>query len=316
MKQYVLEEIATESNFNEAAYLIANPDVAAAVKAGTMKSGRTHFNLFGKKEGRKQRWDSSIIAEVKKVKLEKIKPFLNSEMFYIQTEWYYDFLTEDLRQEFNIVDTDAVSSHDYDRHGLELIETYRDGLLLDCGAGRRSIYYENVVNFEIAAYETTDVRGVGEVLPFKDNSFDGVISIAVLEHVKDPFRCAAEIVRVLKPGGKLICAVPFLQPLHAYPHHYYNMSHQGLKNLFEQKLNVDHIEVPASLLPIWSLTWIVNSWAAGLTGKAKEEFLNLKLRDLIEPAHTFLDRSFVTTLPDDKNFELASGCLLFAHKPK
>jgi SAM-dependent methyltransferase len=316
MKQYVLEEIATELNFNEVAYLSANPDVAAAVKAGTIKSGRTHFDIFGKDEARKLRWDTSIIAEAKKAKLAKIKPCLNTDMPCIETEMYCDFLTDNLRQKFNIVDTDAVSSNNYDRHVLELIETYQNGLLLDCGAGRRSVYYENVVNFEIAPYETTDVRGVAEVLPFRDNSFDGVISIAVLEHVKDPFRCAAEITRVLKPGGQLICAVPFLQPLHAYPHHYYNMSHQGLKNLFEQKLNVDHIEVPASLLPIWSLTWIVHSWMTGLTGEAREEFLSLKLRDLIEPAQTFLNRSFVTTLPPDKNFELASGCLLFAHKPK
>jgi hypothetical protein len=26
--------------------------------------------------------------------------------------------------------------------------------------------------------------------------------------------------------------VPFLQPLHGYPHHYYNMTGEGLRNLF------------------------------------------------------------------------------------
>ena len=82
----------------------------------------------------------------------------------------------------------------------ETIHRLQDGLILDCGAGRRPIYYSNVVNFEIVAYDTTDVRGVGESLPFETDSFDAVFSFAVLEHVKDPFRCASEICRVLKPG--------------------------------------------------------------------------------------------------------------------
>ena len=107
-------------------------------------------------------------------------------------------------------------------------------------------------------------------MPFVDNAFNAVLSIAVLEHVKDPFLCAREIARVLKPGGDLMCCVPFLQPLHGYPHHYYNMTHQGLKNLFEDLLKIDRLDVYENILPIASLTWIVRSWADGLKGKAKQ----------------------------------------------
>ena len=39
------------------------------------------------------------------------------------------------------------------------------GLILDCGGGRRRVYLDNIVNFEIVVYDTTDVRGVGEMLP-------------------------------------------------------------------------------------------------------------------------------------------------------
>lgn len=38
-------------------------------------------------------------------------------------------------------------------------------------------------------------------LPFQDNSYDVVLSFAVLEHVKEPERAVNEICRVLKPGG-------------------------------------------------------------------------------------------------------------------
>ncbi|MHB1326124.1 MAG: class I SAM-dependent methyltransferase [Thermoleophilia bacterium] len=151
---------------------------------------------------------------------------------------------------------------------MEIVNKHKNGWVLDCGAGKRPIYFDNVVNFEIVSYDTTDARGVGEVLPFVDNAFDAVLSIAVLEHVKDTFLCAREIARVLKPGDDLMCCVPFLQPLHGYPHHYYNMTHQGLKNLFEDLVKIDRLDVYESVLPISSLTWIVRSWADGLKGRA------------------------------------------------
>ena len=68
------------------------------------------------------------------------------------------------------------------------------------------------------------------------------------------------------------------------------------------------------MLPIWSLTWIVRSWADGLTGLAKEEFLNLKMRDLLASGEEYLDCPFVRELSPEKNFELASATVLFGHK--
>jgi SAM-dependent methyltransferase len=158
------------------------------------------------------------------------------------------------------------------------------------------------------------VRGVAEVLPFKDNSFDAVFSLAVLEHVKDPFACAREIKRVLKPGGDLMCCVPLLQPVHGYPHHYYNMTAQGLKNLFSPGIEVIWHKVSPSVLPIWGLTWMLRSWAEGLDGAAKEEFLNLRISELLRPGDQYLDKRFVKELSEEKNFELASATVLFGHK--
>jgi len=317
MQQHVLEEAATSERFDEEAYLRANPDVAAAVKNGQLQSGRQHFELFGRNEGRRLHHtsrDAGQILEAKKRKLQKILPLLRDDLPHVAHEDHFDFLTDDLRNEFNITDTDNVSSHGYDDHVMQLIQKHSTGVVLDIGAGRRPVYFDNVVNFEIALYDTTDVRGVGECLPFKDNSVDGIISIAVLEHVKDPFLCAAEISRILKPGGDLICCVPFLQPLHAYPNHYYNMTHEGLRNLFTRSLVIDQIAVYDSVLPIWSLTWILRSWADGLKGKTKEEFLKLTVAELLESGEKYLDRSFVRELSAEKNLELASACVLFAHK--
>lgn len=308
--------LATRENFEESAYLEVNPDVATAVRKGEMASGRVHFEHFGEREGRRLliTRPKAVLAEAKARKLSRIEPLLRTDMPFSLTEGCIDFLTPEFREKFNIVDADVVSSNEYDRYAIEMLHKHREGIILDCGSGRRDIYYDNVVNFEIVNYDTTDVRGVAEVLPFNDNSFDAVLSLAVLEHVKDPFACAREIIRVLKPGGELLCCVPLLQPVHAYPHHYYNMTAQGLQNLFSPAINItDHL-VYASVLPIWSLTWIVRNWADGLTGSAKEEFLNLRLQDLMGSGEQYLQRSFVQELPVEKNFELASATVLFGTK--
>jgi SAM-dependent methyltransferase len=52
------------------------------------------------------------------------------------------------------------------------------------------------------------IEGDVEQLPFADASFDGVLLGGVLHHLPDPSRCAAEIMRILKPGGKFVAFDP------------------------------------------------------------------------------------------------------------
>ena len=47
-----------------------------------------------------------------------------------------------------------------------------------------------------------------ETLPFEDNSFDVVFSVAVLEHVQNLDKTMNESIRVLKPGGILWATIP------------------------------------------------------------------------------------------------------------
>ena len=235
-------------------------------------------------------------------------------MPYKESKSAFDFLTDQLREQYSIVKSDNVSANQYDGFALSIIQDSMDGLVLDCGAGKRSEYYENVVNLEIIPYDTTDVLGVGEELPFQDNSFDAVLSLNVLEHVKDPFKCAVEISRVMKPNAKLYCVVAFLQSLHAFPHHYFNMSGHGLKTLFEKYLEIEKQEIIDSGLPIWTLAWFLRSWADGLQGDTRSEFLNMTVADLIGNPLDYINHSFVRDLSSEKNFELASTTALFARK--
>jgi SAM-dependent methyltransferase len=248
-------------------------------------------------------------------KHQAIRNLLREDAIWQEAGLSYNCLPPELREKYDIVDTPNVSAHEYDPYANEIVRRFESGWVLDCGAGSRGDYRPNVVNYEIVAYPSTNVLGVAEELPFKDETFDGVLCLNVLEHVKDPFKAAREIARVMKPGGRLYCVVPFLQQVHGYPHHYYNMTAQGLKNLFSGTLNVDRQLMLASGLPIWTLTAFLRSWAAGLPEDLRAEFLNKKVSDLVGDPVGYLEEPFVRRLPDDKNFELASTTAILATKP-
>lgn len=72
-------------------------------------------------------------------------------------------------------------------------------------------------------------------LPFNSNHFDSCLLGEVLEHIDCPGKCLAEIVRVLKPRGKVVITVPFGQLPH--PDHkrvyYFSAFLEEVEPLFE-----------------------------------------------------------------------------------
>ena len=85
------------------------------------------------------------------------------------------------------------------------------------GSGADELYEDisiDLVGTDIYPSTNTKIVADGHQLPFIDASFDGVWIQAVLEHVLDPPIVAAEIYRVLKPGGLVYADTPFMQQVH------------------------------------------------------------------------------------------------------
>ena len=120
-----------------------------------------------------------------------------------------------------------VDSCSKDTVGLSYFRKYfsKDGTILECGCGLGQwlVYLERegykMVGVEIVSDcidacksffpETKIYTGDVRALPFEENSFDGYISIGVLEHmIEGPETVVQEMQRVLKPGGVAVITVP------------------------------------------------------------------------------------------------------------
>ena len=102
----------------------------------------------------------------------------------------------------------------------ELVEL--NGRILDSGCGLGAYLnaftpysehrFGHDVEFErldkAIPHATGIVQSVGEHLPFASGTFDFVFSNEVIEHVQDDVKYAAEMVRVLKLGGRLLIFCP------------------------------------------------------------------------------------------------------------
>ena len=70
-------------------------------------------------------------------------------------------------------------------------------------------------------YGQIDVVSDIDDIPLKSASFDVVLCSEVFEHIPHPEKALKEIVRLMKPGGKLIFSAPLGSGQHQQPYHFY-----------------------------------------------------------------------------------------------
>lgn len=110
----------------------------------------------------------------------------------------------------------------------------QDSAVLDLGCGeeihRRVCERLGFIYFGLD-YDNPRATLLGDAhaLPLRSESVDFVLSIAVIEHLRYPFIAIQEIYRVLKPGGRFVGTVAFLEPCHG--NSFYHHTHLGVYNL-------------------------------------------------------------------------------------
>ncbi|HIG66011.1 MAG: class I SAM-dependent methyltransferase [Verrucomicrobiales bacterium] len=67
-------------------------------------------------------------------------------------------------------------------------------------------------------------------LPYPDNYFDLIFCHQVLEHVRHPDALISDALRVMKPNGKFMGSVSYLEPYHSYS--IFNFTPYGIARIF------------------------------------------------------------------------------------
>lgn len=129
-------------------------------------------------------------------------------------------------------------------------------------------------------------------IPFKDGTFDGVIAQAVLEHVVDPFRCAAEIHRVLKPQGLVYAETPFMQQVHAGRYDFLRFTHLGHRRLFR---DFDEIESGTCVGPATALLWSIQYFLVSFVRSKPARLVLIGLSSLALFWLKYLDHLIINT---------------------
>ena len=131
------------------------------------------------------------------------------------------------------------------------------GWSLNLGAGATKRRPARCVELEYSVFRNTSVVADAHRLPFHDDTFDAVVSYNTFEHLLDPAKAAKELLRVLKPGGKIRLQTAFLQPLHEDPAHFFNATEFGVRNWFSDFV-IDDCFVSPEMGPAHMLGWLAN----------------------------------------------------------
>lgn len=184
--------------------------------------------------------------------------------------------------------------------------------VLDLGCGARNVRSL----LQPRGIDTVDVDAVGDVpylvdahsLPFRESAFDGIITLAVLEHVRSPHQFMAEAFRVLKPGARIVGTSAFLEVFHMDSH--FHTTALGLTAALQDAGFEDLVIAPT---PNWDIGAILvdMGYLPGVRGPA-----HTAIRAGLTRSHRFLFRRFRRDVGDlDRRMTFAGGFQFVATKP-
>jgi len=192
-----------------------------------------------------------------------------------------------------------------------LKQSGREKIVLNLGSGpNRYMGRKDIINVDIFSFNEVDIVADAHELPIDPNSVDLIINTAMLEHVEKPGKIVDEMYRVTRPGGCILCYLPFIVPFHPAPSDFFRWTSGGARKLFSRFSDVT-IHVGGG--PTSGMLWVFQEWLSTLLSfgsRTLHDILFLLLMLLTFPIK-FLD-IFLARFPTAEN--IASGFYITARK--
>jgi len=176
------------------------------------------------------------------------------------------------------------------------------------GTGLQDLYQDislDLISTDI--YPSDKINFISDChnIPIKDESVDGVIIQAVLEHVLKPEQVINEVYRVLKKKGIVFAETPFMQHSHEEPYDFNRFTELGHRWLFK---SFKSLYRKTNGGPSVSLFWSIKFFLFSLT--------NSKLiSNLLSIPFLFIF-FFDYLIPEKKKIKSANGFIFVGRKTK
>jgi SAM-dependent methyltransferase len=128
------------------------------------------------------------------------------------------------------------------------------------------VFLDRGFNVEVIgtkADEVVDFLNSKSILHLRDR-FDLVYCFDTLEHASNPFRFCEHLIYITKPDGYIYVATVFEWPYHPSPQDYFRFSPEGLRECFENPVNLYRDEV----VVLWC-DWESDRRAVALLGQRR-----------------------------------------------
>jgi SAM-dependent methyltransferase len=207
-----------------------------------------------------------------------------------------------------------------DQNDSSAVRGALDGLLRELGSGRGlnvgsgpDRIDTRLIHLDLARRAATDCVADARFLPFSAATFDLVLSQETIEHVADPFQAVREMVRVLRPQGKIYLQVPFVIGYHPGPEDYWRFTRAGISELLRQA-GIRQATVGISVGPGTGFYRIAVEFLASVAGRLAGAFyLPVKgAASLLCYPLKWLDRWLLGGIGRDR---IAGGYLAIGRKP-
>ena len=118
---------------------------------------------------------------------------------------------------------------------------------------------DSIITVDLISTPSVDIVADVQSLPFDSNSFDHIVCLEVVEHVYDLQAAASEMIRITRPGGKIVVSSPFLFRIHGDPLDFRRLTIDGLSFYFSPLLLQEHYLFGNRLTVIYDLI-TTSSW--------------------------------------------------------